>query len=447
MRSRFNLVIVLVYFAIAGSALTYMASNMGGPCLIKTCTSLNVEFKDAAGLLHSNDVRMAGVQVGQVATIAVRKDLALVGMKLEGRYLPVYRNAKAIVRPKNLLGETYVEIDRGTAGAGEMHDGDTIPLAQTLTPVQVDELLNALDPSTRQKLTIIINALGEATAQRGQDLNLGAADFRRITNDLAVTSATLNTESSDIDALLVQLDRIQQTAADYHQQLAQVLQKWSETSRTMMNHDQNFASAVVHLDGVLGSLDEGLTPSAASIAQAVGTLPKTLDDTSKFLATSSDLASLYLKPVGPNARPVIADAINLFPRLAQVMIGANGCDNHIYGNYQNIPGKTESAQCPAAGSPLNDPFGGSEQARGDSTTGGNRHLWRVMGQFSSQDVQCGFSSPSTSPPAVCSPGSTGQEGYGPPAKGAPTVAPANRTKGLNFWQQFWADLSGGGSGA
>ncbi|MHB8507081.1 MAG: MlaD family protein [Candidatus Dormibacteria bacterium] len=441
MRSRFNIVIVLVYMLIAGSALTYMAAKMGGPCLLQQCTSLNVEFKDASGLLHSNDVRMAGVQVGQVTSIAVKKDLALVSMKLEARYLPVYRDAKAIVRPKNLLGETYVEIDRGTAPSGELKSGDTIPLAQTLTPVQVDELLNALDPTTRQKLTIVINALGEATARRGQDLNLGAADFRRITQDLQLTSTTLNTESGDIDALLVQLDKIQQTAADYHSQLAQVLQMWSDTSRTMLNHDQNFADAIGHLDGVLGSLDQGLTPATPALARAVATLPQTIDDTNTFLTTSSGLASLYLKPIGPNAKPVIADGIDLFPRLAQVMIGGYACDTHIYANYQNVPGQTEAAQCPASGTALTDRFGGSEQAKGDSSSGGNRHLWRVMGQFSAQDAQCGLSSPNSSPPSVCSPGTTGQEGYAAPKGGTP----ASSAKSLNLWQQLWADLTGAGN--
>ncbi|MDP9326030.1 MAG: MlaD family protein, partial [Candidatus Dormibacteraeota bacterium] len=165
MRSRWNLLIVLVYMGIAGGVLGYMAVNMIGPCRpFAGCMSLNVEFKNASGLLHSNDLRMAGVKAGQVTEIHNQGGMAVVGIQVQPEYKPIYRDAHAIVRPKNLLGETYVEIDRGTASAGEFREGDTIALDHTITPVQVDEVLNALDADTRTKLQIVINSLGEATA-------------------------------------------------------------------------------------------------------------------------------------------------------------------------------------------------------------------------------------------------------------------------------------------
>ncbi|MEA2683566.1 MAG: phospholipid/cholesterol/gamma-HCH transport system substrate-binding protein [Chloroflexota bacterium] len=460
MRSRWNPLIVLIYMAISGSILAFMAVNMGGPCLLAKCTNVSIEFRDAAGLLHSNDLRMAGIKVGQVTTIVAKKNYAVASVQIEDRFMPVYKDAHAVVRPKNLLGETYVEIDKGTESAGTLGNGDTIHLVNTITPVQVDEVLNALDPTTRQKLGIVINALGEATAARGQDLNLSTQDFRRITAALATTSTSLNEQKDNIDALIVQLDLLQQTAADYHAQLAQVLRDWNDTSKTMQAHSDNFASAIDHLGNVLANLDAGLTPNTPALTKAVAELPATADHATDFLGISSSMAELFLKPVngGTNGQgAAIDDAINLFPRLSQVMIGVNSCDFHKYANgYVNVPGQTEPASC------------ASQSAQGEVFTGqvmGNpalynqvskdRHLWRVMGMVDtnggsagSGSLTCGlFTNPGNNPSSTCYPGSIGTDPYKPAASSSGTTGSAGSsnsggTHPASFWNNLWTMFTG-----
>ncbi|MFN2462556.1 MAG: MlaD family protein [Candidatus Dormibacteria bacterium] len=482
MRSRWNWVIVAVYVALSSSILSFMAVKMGGPCLsvpftAPACRTVSVEFKDASGLLHSNDLRLAGIQVGQVTAINAKKNYAVATVEIENRFMPVYKDAHAIVRPKNLLGETYVEIERGTPSAGEIQGGDTIPLANTITPVQVDEVLNALDPNTRQKLGIVINALGEASAARGKDLNLSTQDFRRITAALATTSTTLNSEKDNIDALIVQLDLLQKTAADYHEELAQVLRDWSDTSRTMAAHSQNFANAIEHLGNVLGDLDAGLTPNTPALTAAVARLPATADHASDFLGVSSSLMELFLNPVNGGTKgqgPAIDDAVALFPRLAQVMIGVNSCDAHIYANgYVNVPGVTEPRTCQSPLNPdgrtaANPTLSGeifTNQVMGNPAMYGkvhaDRHLWRVMDQLDASgganntgSTSCGlFTDPAGKPTPNCYPGTTGTENYAPPAgtanssatNAAPRVAPASG--GRSIWSNIWNLFVGSDSNA
>jgi virulence factor Mce-like protein len=462
--------------AISGSILAFMTVNMGGPCLHvpgtpSPCTTVSIEFRDAAGLLHSNDLRIAGIKVGQVTRIDAKKNYAVASVEIVNRFMPVYKDAHAVVRPKNLLGETYVEIDRGTQPAGQLNNGDTIHLVNTITPVQVDEVLNALDPTTRQKLGIVINALGEATAARGQDLNLSTQDFRRITAALATTSTSLNSQKDNIDALIVQLDLLQQTAADYHAQLAQVLRDWNDTSKTMQAHSNNFASAIDHLGNVLSNLDAGLTPNTPALTEAVANLPATANHATDFLGISSSMAELFLKPVNGGAngtQPAINDAISLFPRLAQVMIGVNSCDYHVYANgYHNTPGVTEPGAPTCTGSSL-DTAGkaANPTLQGEVFTGqvmGNpamynkvskdRHLWRVMGMVDAQggsagnsgSLSCGlFTNPGNNPSSSCYPGSTGTTRYQPPASsGATGAAGTGSTHPASFWSNLWNMLVGG----
>jgi phospholipid/cholesterol/gamma-HCH transport system substrate-binding protein len=487
LRSRWNPLIVGVYFAISTAVLGFMAVNMGGPCLRpNSCTNVSIEFRDAAGLLHSNDLRMAGIKIGQVTTISAKKNYAVASVQIEDRFMPIYKDAHAVVRPKNLLGETYVEIDKGNQSAGELVKGDTVPLVNTITPVQVDEVLNALDPTTRQKLGIVINALGEATAARGQDLNLSTQDFRRITAALATTSTSLNEQQDNIDALIVQLDLLQKTAADYHAELAQVLSDWNVTSKTMQAHSENFASALDHLSKVLDNLDTGLTPNTPALTKAVAQLPGTADHASDFLGITSSLAELFLKPVNGGTKgqgPAIDDAINLFPRLSQVMIGVNTCDYHKYANgYVNIPGQTESAtkctQAPvnAAGNAANPTLQGevfTGQVLGNpalrNQVSHDRHLWRVMGMIDASGGQTGngslpcglFTNPGDQPTSTCYPGSIGTDIYKPTSSssgpssstgatgsGASTASAGGSTTSTtsahpaSFWGNLWNLLVG-----
>jgi virulence factor Mce-like protein len=469
-RSKYNLVIVLVYMAVASSALLYMASKMVGNCLLAQCQTLNVELRDTAGLLPTNDVRMAGVTAGQVQHINLQGKLAVVTVQINHEYSPVYKDAHAIVRPKNLLGETYLEIDRGHVDSGNFTDGDSIKLINTITPVQVDEVLNALDPDTRTKLAAVINSLGDATAARGQDLNVSTADLRRIAADLAVTSTSLNQQKDSIDTLLVQFDLMQKTAADFHDQLAQVLRDWNTASTTLMDHDVQLASALGHLNNVLGDIDTALTPNTAAFATMVSKLPSTVDHANDFLDISSQIMqSFYNAPgagnntsqafastvPGSNPGSPLQDGINLFPRLAQVMLGINACDSHIYTNgYYNVPGATESGSC---ANPLSNPADPNSNAAdptlsSEAFTGHvvnaiptDRHFWRVMGMTASADIPCSTVAPTTAP-----------------LKGGSCSAPANATTGFEkyksssgtgavgapqspgFFQQLWSDITGGG---
>src|SRR5258708_14989434 len=93
MRSKYNIVIVLVYMAIATSALLYMGYKMVGNCSVFAhCQTLNIEFKDTAGLVKTNDVRMAGITAGQVHDIRLEGRVALAVVQVNQNYAPVYKD-------------------------------------------------------------------------------------------------------------------------------------------------------------------------------------------------------------------------------------------------------------------------------------------------------------------------------------------------------------------
>ena len=98
----------------------------GGPIPLKPQGyRVQVAFTDAATLADQADVRTAGVTIGKV----VAKELApggnrtLATIELKSRYAPLRSDARAILRQKTLLGETYVELTTGSAGAPRARGG------------------------------------------------------------------------------------------------------------------------------------------------------------------------------------------------------------------------------------------------------------------------------------------------------------------------------------
>ena len=74
---------------------------------------------------------------------------SIVVIELESRYAPLPSDARAILRQKTLLGETYVELTPGSADAEPVPEGGSLPESQISDTVQLDEIFRTFDPETR----------------------------------------------------------------------------------------------------------------------------------------------------------------------------------------------------------------------------------------------------------------------------------------------------------
>jgi ABC-type transporter Mla subunit MlaD len=124
------------------------------------------EFPEASLLVKEADVRMAGVNIGKVKTKELGQGgrTTLVEMELDGRFAPIGRNAKAILRQKSLLGETYVEITPGSPGAEKLDDGATLARANVDDTVELDEVFRVFDPKTRTAFQQWLHEAGIVTS-------------------------------------------------------------------------------------------------------------------------------------------------------------------------------------------------------------------------------------------------------------------------------------------
>lgn len=130
-------------------------------------------FPEAVGLLKDVDVRTAGITIGTVREVEVeeRSKRAVATLAIDPAYAPLASDARAILRRKTLLGETFVEITTGSRDARKLPDGGRLADSRVAPTVELDEILQTYDPRTRRAFQIWQQQLGLAAGDRGEDLS------------------------------------------------------------------------------------------------------------------------------------------------------------------------------------------------------------------------------------------------------------------------------------
>ena len=114
---------------------------------------LKAQFATAVNIQPKSPVRIAGVDVGKVTSIQREGNTGLVTMEIETRGLPIHTDATVKIRPRIFLeGNWFVELQPGSPSAKTVSSGYTIPITQTSDPVQLDQVLDALNTDTRANL-------------------------------------------------------------------------------------------------------------------------------------------------------------------------------------------------------------------------------------------------------------------------------------------------------
>jgi ABC-type transporter Mla subunit MlaD len=141
--------------------------------------SVTVPVQDAAGLVPGNEARIGGKRVGVVEAItAVPRrggpPIAELSLKLDLAAKPIRSDTKVTVRPRSTLGLKYLELEPSTTGR-EVPEGGRLALARSQPVVDLDEVVNAFDTSTRRAVQGGIREFGPGVTGRGADFNAALA--------------------------------------------------------------------------------------------------------------------------------------------------------------------------------------------------------------------------------------------------------------------------------
>jgi phospholipid/cholesterol/gamma-HCH transport system substrate-binding protein len=282
----------LVPLAVAAIALVVLLSGGGSPYTVRAV------FADATGLRVDSDVKVGGVAGGHVASIALnRHDQAVVTLDIDPTAAPIGRGATATIRPANLLGEYYVDLQPGDGVKDPVPPGATLPVSATGDSVGLDQVLDTLDATTRERLAILINETGIALGETGPQFAATLAGLPPTLGQARGVLAQLDGDNQNIEAMISQGDAVLGAIDSRRGDLQDLVSTAAGALATTASHQASLGrtlraapAALAELHSTLANLtaaSDQLRPAARALLATSAPLTRTLTVLPGFTAAVS----------------------------------------------------------------------------------------------------------------------------------------------------------------
>ncbi|MEU2111127.1 MCE family protein [Streptomyces sp. NPDC019507] len=198
-------------------------------------------FSDVTGLEEGDDIRVAGVRVGEVREIGIRdRTLAEVTFTvMENR--PLHTGTGAVIRYRNLVGSRYIALTEGPGDGTRLPAGGLIPLSRTQPALDLNALLNGFKP--------LFAALSP------EDVNQLATKIIR----------TLQGEGGTVNSLLAHTASLTSTLADRDELIGSVIDNLNTVLATLDERGARFSGLVKQLQRVISGLSADRKPIGESL--------------------------------------------------------------------------------------------------------------------------------------------------------------------------------------
>ncbi|SHF82320.1 phospholipid/cholesterol/gamma-HCH transport system substrate-binding protein [Jatrophihabitans endophyticus] len=288
--------VVVTVLATTLLALTITNGDTGGG------RTYRAVFSDVTSLNTGDDVRMAGVRIGQVRSISIRnRREAVVSFSLPADRA-LAPTVTASIRYRNLIGQRYVALDQGAGSLTQpLTDGATIPLARTRNALDLTVLFNgfqplfrALQPAQINKLSAEIIAVFQG---EGPTIDNLLAQAGALTNTIADKDAVIGKVVTNLNAVLAAVNGRGDQLSTLIASLRRLVSGLSADRRSL-------GSAVTGLSGLTSDvadlLDQGRAPLKASI-RSLGALSANLAGSSGALNSFLERLPTKLVTIGRTA--------------------------------------------------------------------------------------------------------------------------------------------------
>jgi phospholipid/cholesterol/gamma-HCH transport system substrate-binding protein len=287
--------------AIVAVALIYLAFTKHIP-FTGHGYELHATFENATTLKPNSPVRIAGVNVGKVTSVEANDNAAQATFTINDEGLPIHRDATITIRPRLFLeGNFFLDVHPGSPSAPDLSSGSTIPMTQTATAVQLDQILTSLQKNSRGSLKRALQGYGTTLTKKP-------------------TAAENATQDPDVQG---------KTAA---QALNQTFRYGGKAGRTtaivnrallgehphdlsdLIRAQRNLFTKLASTDGSLGDLITNFNTTAAALASQSANLSASIRE----LAPTLEQAQPSLRHLSNALPPLRALAIDLRPGIRQL---------------------------------------------------------------------------------------------------------------------------------
>jgi phospholipid/cholesterol/gamma-HCH transport system substrate-binding protein len=284
---------VAIFALVCLVVLAGLAARIGNISFFSNRTSYSAQLADATGVQPSDDVKVAGVTVGQVSGVALQRGHALVTFAVDSNvHLPA--DTQVGTQWHNVLGQQFLYLYPGHDHA-MLRPGATLPLSANVPGPNIGALLNSLGPllgalkpqQANQVVTAFADALQGNVGQVDQLINnaasvsqaVGSVDLQvgQLVDNLNQVFGALAQRSGDLGQVVGNLDTISQSLASRNdlldQTVANLAQVGQEVATLEGNTHNSLSNAITDLEAVSaeiqsqsGNLSQGLSTLGSGFA-------------------------------------------------------------------------------------------------------------------------------------------------------------------------------------
>ncbi len=275
--------------------------------------SYSAEFSNASGLRAGQFVRASGVEVGKVKKVdlvegdkRIRVDFSV------DRSVQLYYSTTAQIRYQDLIGNRYLEIQRGTGEGAErmLPPGGFIPLSRTEPALDLDALIGGFKPLFR------------------------ALDPQKVNTIASSIVTVFQGEGGTINDILDQTAQLTSRLAENDQAIGEVITNLNTVLDTTVKHRKQFDDTVNNFQLLITGLKERADPLAggtAHISDAAATVADLLADNRALVHDAVSRLETIANPL-VDQHDRVSDLLTKLPKAFNLIGRASG----IYGDFFNF---------------------------------------------------------------------------------------------------------------
>lgn len=278
-------------------------------------STYTAEFSNASGLKTGQFVRAGGVEVGKISEIRLIDGGKRVAVDMNvDRSLPLYQSTTATIRYQDLIGNRYINLDRGTGEGADrtLPAGGVIPLSRTTPALDLDALIGGFKPLFK------------------------ALDPDKVNTIASSLITVFQGQGGTINDILDQTSQLTSSLAERDQAIGEVINNLNTVLDTTVKHQKEFDQTVNNFEILVTGLKNRADPLAdatANISNASGTLGDLLrDDRPMLKDTIAKLETIEQPLADENGQAQLEDLLTRMPAALKLIGRAGG----IYGDFFNF---------------------------------------------------------------------------------------------------------------
>jgi phospholipid/cholesterol/gamma-HCH transport system substrate-binding protein len=301
--------IKLVIFLIVTTLATYVLAATISNSAYGSSTTYHAKFSDVTGLELGDDVRIAGVRVGTVDDIAIKRDklnhsYALVSFDV-AKTAPLPKSVTINLRYRNLIGQRYLDVEEGAGDpndpAQRLKPGTTIGLDHTNPAVDLTVLFQGFKPLVEG---LDADQLNQLSLEIIQTLQGEGGALESLLGTLADLTNSLADKDKVIGSVIDNLGSVLTAVGDRDNELSQLIGQLTNFISGLAADRDTISSAITGVNRLATSTAGLLTQVRQPLASDIKDITKLTDN----LNSASSTITFVLQQLPPTVGGLIRTA-------------------------------------------------------------------------------------------------------------------------------------------